>query len=70
MKLPAHIRAELPGKVILFCIVPLDPAFLPSGRQGGSCGSRSGQGFQDPLEVAEAAAGDGLGIGIEFKHFY
>jgi hypothetical protein len=25
MKLPAH-RAGLPGKVISFCIVPLDPA--------------------------------------------
>jgi hypothetical protein len=32
LKLPAH-RAGLPGKVISFYIVPLDPAYLPTGRQ-------------------------------------
>jgi hypothetical protein len=31
MKLPAH-STGLPGKVILFYIVLLDPAYLPTGR--------------------------------------
>jgi hypothetical protein len=44
VKLPAQ-RAGLPGKVILFYIVPLDPAYLPTGTQGGACGARSGQRF-------------------------
>ena len=48
MKLAAHpvktgqARRGLPGKVISFYIVPLDPAYLPTGRQGGACGARSG----------------------------
>jgi hypothetical protein len=42
VKLPAH-RAGLPGKVISFYIVPLDPAYLLTGRQGGAWGARSGQ---------------------------
>ncbi len=49
MKLPDD-RPGLPGKVILFHIVPLsclpvgrDPAYMPIGRQGGACGARSGQ---------------------------
>jgi hypothetical protein len=32
VKLPAQ-RAGLPGKEISFYIVPLDPAYLPTGRQ-------------------------------------
>jgi hypothetical protein len=36
-KLPAQIRAALPGKVISLYIVPLAPAYK------GGCGARSGQ---------------------------
>jgi hypothetical protein len=51
VNLPAH-RAGLPGRVISFYIVPLDPAYLlTAGRQGGACGARSGQRFS---MIAEA----------------
>jgi hypothetical protein len=43
MKLSAD-RAGLPGKVISFYIVPLDPAYLPTGRQARrACGALPGQ---------------------------
>ena len=38
VKLPAQ-RAGLPGKVISFYVVPLDPAL-----KGGACGALAGQG--------------------------
>jgi hypothetical protein len=50
VKLPSH-RPALPGNVMSFYIVPLDPAYLPTaGRQGGACSARFGQ---VPIEIVE-----------------